>query len=139
VAGGVTDGVLLLRDRQLDPAPAFAHLEAGDYELTFLEIEQASAGAVARGAPVSLSYAWHPGTRATLSADALRPGLYELRVEDARAWVLVCGPATWERVRLEFAQAVSLADTWGPSVSRQDVRSFLRGALGMLASSQSRT
>jgi hypothetical protein len=136
--GAVTDAVLLVRNGELDVAPAFARVEAGDYDLTFLEIQLNSTGAVPHGTPVHVSYAWTPGTPSTLRAEVMRPGLYELRVQDAQAWILVCGTETWEQARLEYQRAASLAEAWGRAVSPQDARSFLRATLGLLALSHSR-
>lgn len=133
----VREAVVPLGAGALDVAAAFERVKSGTYRVELVPVKPAAGGGIV---PVVATLDWHSGEKATLSASALRPGLYELSVAATtpqaavgHAWVWACAPDAVERCRERFAPAAVFVTTWGDDADQAVSHAFLRASLQYLA------
>jgi hypothetical protein len=124
----------------LDPAPAFARMPAGTYEIALKPIECAAGSACTAAGPSG--YVWGAPKGGTVVFAGARPGLYELsarassagapRVE--RAWLLVVAPDRHADAVAALAETDKLIAGWGAKVEPAARAAVRRAAFaGLLA------
>ncbi len=90
--------------------------------------------------PITL--AWDPSGLAQISGAELGRGLWErsmingstgLTSPPDSAWVLLTGPDDYARLAASFEDALARVKTWGPNVSPEASRGYLRATLEYVA------
>jgi hypothetical protein len=91
---------------------------------------------------------WDPNTGVLLPIENIRPGLYALRIENARsnglsegrpeAWILVSEHARYESNTAAFQECIALTEKWERNAPADAARSFCRAYLDYLASDGAR-
>ncbi len=145
--GELPDGVVQLRDGQVDLGPVFKKREKDRYYLRFLTIPHDGKPA-SRKSLGPITFDWDPAKPSAIPINDLKPGLYELGLlerdgeeyvpTNITAWVLVSKPGEYGKATSSFQQAKTLTEKWGKDVKPQSVRSFLRAHLDHLAKEAAR-
>jgi len=140
--GELQDGVLKLADGQTDPSAVFKNIEEGNY---FLDLQRLTSQAQSgnEASPPSFQFHWNPKEAVLLPLGDVTPGLYQIRLLEpdsadheptgAEAWVLICGPDTYEKAAVAFQNAERQVQQWGEGLKPTTKRSFLRAYLEHLA------
>jgi hypothetical protein len=137
----LSDGVVELKNEQIDPSAIFHVDNPGEYHLRFALIATTPSTV---GGAVTIKFKWDAKRPATVSAVGLRPGLYKCAVVaadgrvqgDATAWVLVREARAYAQAAKTYQEAVDLSEKWDESVSSHAVLSFRRACLKALAESE---
>jgi hypothetical protein len=109
-------------------------MESGVYRVRFEPTRNGEAVAD----PVQVK--WVEGGSAKVTVPGLQSGLYQLDRLDAKdqkagpdAWILVSGPADFDKNRAAYQQAVDATQSWPDNVDARAPRAFLRGVLDGLS------
>lgn len=136
------DGVVEIKNQQLDLRPIFKGKENGRYYLRLVSIQRAVSNA---DQPISqIEFDWNRAVPQRASVASVRPGLYELKLlqriggnyktTETNAWILVSDPARYAKAKASFLKLLSLTRRWGEDVTPEAKRRFLRASLDKLAS-----
>lgn len=153
--GELNDGVVQMKDEQIDLSAIFTGSDPGKYHLRLVPVAdgvkqtgykaRSRTGQLRRSAnqvgPITLD--WDRKRASPVTVPGQQFGLYELvlldRVNDAysptdvTAWVLISRPNAYSKSVASYQQAVGLTKTWGNDVTPEAARSFLRAHLDKLA------
>jgi hypothetical protein len=108
----IQDAVVELNNGQLDLGPTFKHVRKGKYLVVLKPIRQTKAS-TEESTFKPVLFDWDPNTSPPLRVDGIRPGLYDLSVQNAQskdtsnrseAWVIVSQHARYETTAAAFQQ-----------------------------------
>ncbi len=136
VRGGnsrLSDGVVPLTGMQMDLAPVFQKMPAGEY---WLQLVPLSVPAKPLG---PFHILWNSSHSAVVSNPEFRPGLYDLALleetgeaEGSQAWILAAEAPAYASASADFEDAVKVSEQWSRDASPAAVRTILRAYLESL-------
>jgi len=141
------DAVVELNNGQLDLRAVLRNLNQGQYRIVFQPIQDKST--LGKGVTAKpIVFDWNSNTGALLRTQEIQPGLYRLRIENARstdmigspleAWILVSNHAQYQSTATAFEECISLTKQWAAKLPGDAARSFCRAYLDSLAAEQNR-
>ena len=132
--GDLKEAVLPLTGSQVDVAPAFEKLDAGEYRVRFDSLRRTTDNAP------SSKLEWPRGNTAMVSASGLKADLYRLTLLDAsgeptgsEAWVLLSDAEQYAATSARFQETAKQVATWPSEVDPQAIRAILRATLESLS------
>lgn len=134
------EGILQIRDAQLDLRPVFQHMRRAQYSLHLCPLSSDESIRKILG-PVEVS--WDPAYASPARIPGLKPGLYGLILSDKpiecasdveKNWIFVSAPETYEAAHVAFQEAIDLTKQWGEDgVPPEAKQAFLRATLEALS------
>jgi hypothetical protein len=133
------DAVVRCAGDQLQLAPAFGGMPAGQYRLRLEPVRDLAPEGTADSIPLD-AYDWSPSTEPVVAASTPLRGVYVLFAlndtapsREESALIMVCSPVEFDQVAQDIAGAGRLIASWGNVASPEASRRFLQATMAGLA------